>query len=713
MTTQLSIEIETAPGVWIDITDDVYQRDPVVISRGKGDQQSLAAPQRLTFTLDNRSGRYSPRNPLSDLYGKIGRNTPIRCEIDFSDGFHGEIADLPPLWDPSHSDHYIQVEANGILRRLGQGQPPVSTALRDFVIGADATHLASLAAYYPLSGGEETIYSQNLAPGKTGSFRGSGGAVFKYGVDMGAAWLGSGMELNATGDLPYMEGTGNATASNVALDFVFQSPALGVLDVQLWPTLDSIFNLRLNTSADAGTLQVSYYDDTVGTLNETATGVIAALQDTELHTCRFELNTAAGPNINYLVYIDGVLVDSGSNSLGQTLSRVPIFRFHYSRFTNQTVMNMAHLTLWADNTAANIPTATAFKDAAFCYAGETAVDRIIRICANWGVPIGTQGVAAESTVMGPQFSESRLAQIRDAEATDMGILFEERGSASLHYRSRTSMYNQSPQFTLNYKSGQVSPPLAPVDDDQATRNDVTATRREGGSARVAIDTGPLSTQDPPDGVGRYDDEVTVNVETDNQLAEIAGWVANIGTLDKARWPSVTVNLSAPPITADADLVSAIKDANIGDRFVISGMQEAFINDDVSLIIVGYTETINPFVHTITFNCMPAEPYEVFVVDDPGSRISSGETSLVNATMTATTTSMSVLSADAVTLWTTSGGQMPISIMVAGEEMTVTAITGTTPGSAQTFTVTRSVNGVVKTHASGEIVRLKRRAVLAL
>lgn len=708
MTNQVTVEIETAAGVWTDITSDVRVASGISISRGKSDEQSQAGPQRMSFTLDNRDGKYSPRNPSSVLYGKIGRNTPVRCKIDDAafTRFYGDIPGIAPTWNEKHSNNFIQVDAYGILRRLGQGQPAVSNALKDWVLAQ-----STLAAYYPLSGGEQTIYSQNIAPGKTGSFRGFNGPLFTYGVEM-SSWLGTGMELNDAPAPAYMEGTGGAVASNAAFDFVFQSSALGVLDLQLFPTLDSYWKVRLNTSGDAGTLQVSYYDDVNGLLTETATGVIPELQDTELHTCRFELQTVAGPNINYLVYIDGALVDSGTNSLGQTLQRVPLFRFNYDRFAPQTVMNMAHLTLWADNTAANMPAVADFHDAAMAYAGETAIDRITRVCDDGGIPILTSGTPSESMAMGTQFTETRLEQIRDCETTDMGILVEQRNAQGLLYLARTALYNQGSAFDLVYSAGQVFPPLEPVDDDQVTRNDVTATRRDGGSVRYTVDTGPLSTQDPPDGVGRYDTEVTVNVETDDQLDAVASWVASIGTLDKARWPSVTVNLNSPNIPEA--LADNIKDADIGDMFTITGMDAAFVYDDVNLIIVGYTENIDPFVHTITFNCMPAEPYEVFVAEDDGSRISSGETSELNASMTTTQTTMSVLSADATTLWTTAGGDMPISVMVGGEEIAVGAISGTTPGSAQTFSsLTRSVNGVVKTHEVDEIVRLKRDGVVAL
>jgi hypothetical protein len=700
MTNQMTMEILTSTGpiVWTDISDDVYQRDPLTITRGKSDEQSQAAPQRMSFTLDNRDGRYSPRNPLSPLFGKIGRNTPIRCKIDngTSQRFYGEISSFPPRWDEGHADNYVPIEAYGVLRRLGQGQPPLSNALRDWVL-----QQPTLAAYYPLSGGEDTKYSQNIAPGKTGSFFGSGGAAFTYGVDMGAAWLGTGMQVNATGDVPYLQGVGNAMGSNAALDFTFSSLAMGVLDVQLWPTSDSYWNLRLNTSADACTAQVWYYDDTAGILAETATGVITELRDTELHTCRFELDTVAGPNVSYKVYIDGVQIDTGTNSLGQTLARVPFFRFHYSRFVNQTYVNLAHLVLWADNTAANIPLVQDYTAAAFAYAGEFALDRIFRVAADGDVFVDVFGNSDESSTMGPQFTESRLDQIRDCETTDMGILTDSRVDTfvvpTLNYIARSGMYNQSTWFTLNYNAGQVVAPLEPIDDDQTTRNDVTATRREGGSARYAIDTGPLSTQDPPHGVGHYDTEVTVNVQTDGQLLGIASWVANFGTLDKARWPSVTVNLNAPGM--NSILRAKILSADIGKQFTITGMQKAFIYDDVSLVIVGYTEVIDPFVHTITFNCMPAEP---FMVAEYGTARYDADGSTVTSNITATATSLSATKSG-TTLWTTDPTAFPFDIRVGGERMTVTNITGST--SPQTMTVVRSKNSVVKAQTSGTAIAL--------
>jgi hypothetical protein len=53
------------------------------------------------------------------------------------------------------------------------------------------------------------------------------------------------------------------------------------------------------------------------------------------------------------------------------------------------------------------------------------------------------------------------------------------------------------------------------------------------------------------------------------------------------------------------------------------------------------------------------------------------------------------------LWTTTG--TPFDINLDGERCTVTAVSGAS--SPQTFTVTRSVNGVSKAHAVGATVAL--------
>ncbi|MFO7401321.1 MAG: hypothetical protein C0P63_018360, partial [Actinomycetales bacterium] len=87
-----------------------------------------------------------------------------------------------------------------------------------------------------------------------------------------------------------------------------------------------------------------------------------------------------------------------------------------------------------------------------------------------------------------------------------------------------------------------------------------------------------------------------------------------------------------------------------------------------------------------------------------------EYSTLSSSMSVNATSMSV-STSVGPLWTTALGDFPLDVMVGGERMRVTRITGTS--SPQTFTVTRSINGIKKSHSPGEPVTLFKPAIRAL
>lgn len=76
-------------GAWNDISADVRVNPGITINRGRRDWAGHADPSTANLALNlgasnvavGVSGRYSPRNPRSDLHGLIGRNTPLRTRI--------------------------------------------------------------------------------------------------------------------------------------------------------------------------------------------------------------------------------------------------------------------------------------------------------------------------------------------------------------------------------------------------------------------------------------------------------------------------------------------------------------------------------------------------------------------------------------------------------------------------------------------------------
>ena len=135
----VSVEIYLGESLgWVDITDYVFVRDGgISISRGFRDESIRPEPSSVTMTLNNRDGRFSPRNPTGPYYGLIGRNTPIRVSvaldaIDPADQvrFVGEVSEWPTRWDKSGWDVWTSITAQGVLRRLQQGAGPVRSPFR-------------------------------------------------------------------------------------------------------------------------------------------------------------------------------------------------------------------------------------------------------------------------------------------------------------------------------------------------------------------------------------------------------------------------------------------------------------------------------------------------------------------------------------------------------------------------------------------------------
>jgi hypothetical protein len=640
-----------------------------------------------------------------------------------------ECSSFPNRWDTSGNDAWVPIGAAGLLRRLGYGQEPASTGLRDWIMSRSPVP----TSYFPLSGAEGTQYSLNLGDIGTNSLKfypeaqGTIKPVYTYGKDFGTPYLGNAMELNATGDTADMRGDVVTSDDNFAFDFVFWSPFntvpgtndntnIGVLDIVVWSYDYDRWKLRLQDPANGGTLQVTWYDGTGGSTAFPVTAAIPALLDNEIHTCRFEAHsTGGGTTQTYVVYIDGVQVDTGVQATGRDINGVWLYQLFYSRYTGQTVVNLGHLTLWSQPTWPNAPAVGDFHDAAMGYAGELAADRMVRIAGLGGIPLTIAGSNADTMPMGPQYSESKLSQLRDAEQADMGFLTEPRDRFGLVYRTRVSLINQTPALTLSYADGHLVRPFEPTDDDLLTKNDMTATRREGDSYRAQLLTGRLSVLDPPAGVGRYHDQAEFNVVTDALLSGIAAWLVNKGTVDQARYPSVTVDLG---ILAGVGLDAAARAIKVGDLLVIEELSELGVFDDVRLLVLGGHETISDgaYRHLITWNCAPYLGYEGSVyATSTSSGIARYDTggSQIDTAIGTLSPSLSVIPTPNAggTLWTTDAAAYPLDIMVGGERMTVTSAPGGT--SPQTLPVTRSVNGVVKAHAVGADVRLADPAYYSL
>lgn len=639
--------------------------------------------------------------------------------------FHGEITSLPPRWDTSGNDAFVPIVAKGLLRRNNQGTQPVNSGLKQYLMSTTPI------TYWPLDDGATATSG---APAANSTFRDSGFfkfppyVVITFGNGILADFMPASLRINDTvpaagGGFVLGHCTGSDTTPDaLAWEFVYRGLPV---DADTEPNMSAWFFDATIEGSTAGTydqwemrfrrggnddiqlvltLDTFAASPTVVTLADSA--ALEAITDGELHHVRLHL-VQSGANVDYAVYVDGAAVISGTRNT-HTLRRSRDVSVLYDRLATEDLLAFGHLIVWEN--AANIPAIAITSTAGLGFAGERAGVRFERLCGEVDVPFVSIGDLTDTLAMGLQYTDYFSNQLAEIEATDFGMIYEPRDALAIGYRTRATMYSQTPAATIVYSAHELDPPFEPVDDDQGVRNNIFAQRRDGSSYEVALTTGALSVNAPPAGVGRYKDEVAVNVQTDAMLPEVAGWLLVRGTVDEARYPQVRVRLESRHVTGNPTLAAALLNVDVGDRIVITAADAANIYDDISLIVYGYVEVINAFEHTLTFNCGPAFPFDnVLELDAAEARVDPDGGSTLNEDLDTTETGVDVASNGF--LWTTAGGDMPISIMVGGEEMTVSAISGAS--SPQTFTVTRSVNGVVKTHTTGAEVALKKPGLVAL
>lgn len=243
------------------------------------------------------------------------------------------------------------------------------------------------------------------------------------------------------------------------------------------------------------------------------------------------------------------------------------------------------------------------------YTLETAGARFQRLCTEEGIASELTGNASDTPQMGAQPQDRLLDILQQTEDLDGGLIYETRSYLGLGYRTRTSLSNQNPAITgiiADYAQAHLSQPFQPVADDQLIRNSVTVTRSGGSSVTATQATGPLSTQDPPNGVGLYTFALTVNAGADSQLSAVATRILGQGTVDDFRYPQVTFDLTR---AEDRELYAQLVTLPIGAYLEIANPPAFLTASAVSQVALGRSLDIAGFRFMVQLNCAPESPFE--------------------------------------------------------------------------------------------------------
>lgn len=608
--------------------------------------------------------------------------------------FHGEVTSWPPRWDITGEDVHVPIEASGVLRRLGRGGDVLGSAMyRGRIFDT-----AGLVAYWPL---QDAAGSTSLAPAL------SHGPMTIIGTPTLASFEGftasnpilvlNNAELR--GGAPTYADTGQSQVR-----WLMAVPSGGDVNDQSIVTFYTTGSVRRWEChyGTGGTLGLRSFDANGTQLFDT--GDIAFAVNGELLLVSVEL-TQNGTAIDYTLSTLEPGASSGLATSGtlaaNTVGRVGAIVVNPAGGLVNTAIG--HLSV--QNTVTTLFDLGAQLDG---WQGERAGRRIERLCSEEGVTFRALGDLDDTTRMGAQLPDTLMGLIRAAVTADDGMLFEPRDTLGLGYRARVSLYNQLARLALDYEAHELAEAPSPVDDDQAIVNDVTVTRQGGSSARAVQETGALSVLPPPDGVGRYPGgETTINVEYDLDLFEQAGWRLHLGTVDEARYPQIALNFAHESFAGDAAQTADGRALEVGDRVTVANPPDFLPPETISQLVQGYAEELGNYEQAITLNCSPESPYQVATFDGL-ARYMPFDT-VTNEALDTTETGVDIITPTGP-LWSTAASGF--DVLIGGERMTVSA-TGSATGTVQTLTVTRSVNGVVKSHASGAEVRLFQPAIYAL
>jgi hypothetical protein len=519
-----------------------------------------------------------------------------------NDRFIGEIADFIPIADISGSDRTVSVIASGALRRLQQGESPLLSPIYRGILRLEphaywpledesgATSLAALSANtVPMAYvGSPTLASYDgFAPNKSILVINNSrltGIVSKY-VNTGEIQVRFLIYFPASG-----------MANNDIVCSIATTGALARIDLQ-WLT--------------GGGLRLLGYDSD-GTVSHTG-GTLGF--DAIDKTWRISIELAQnGADVDWSLFAINPSSDQGGGSdtfAGVTMGRCTKVIFNPDRNIATTVA-IGHVTM---ETAINIYAFSAQAYELDAWNLERASSRIARLCKEEGFSSVFKR-DYDTSNMGPQTASSLVSLLRECESADNGILFEPRHIIGVSYIGRRALYSRPASIELDCAANELSQQLAPSYDDSTARNDVTISRSGGSSARYFVSA-----------TERYDESLTLNLYDDDSLAGHAEWRVHLGTVEGARFPRISVNRARSQIVGDATLDQQILDLDIGDRIDILNPGVWASYEDISLIIVGISEYISNFEHTIDFNCMPYEPYNVGVYDDTASRYDTEGTTL--------------------------------------------------------------------------------------
>jgi hypothetical protein len=438
-TTPLVVKIEFAfgadlaanPATWTyqDRTADWLADRDLAATVGRADATSKAQPGSLSFWLKNPTGDYTKGNPFSQFWPNIRKNTPCRVTLDPGTGHTRQYVMYVTKWLPRWTDNsggqpLVQVVAAGVRRRLSQGDTPLRSPLYR------AAAALSPLAHWSFEDDRDATSAGSVVPG-VGPLVVSSGTV-SFGVDGPAGAVAAADITNGvlTGRAP--AGVGTSWAAHAV--FRAHRPAPGNVIVQpmvSWSTVDGArWDVLIAEDPVTGASTIGYDAGVDGMgFNSLSIGTAVNCYDGNWHSVVFMVTRLTSTTCLFEMYVDDQYTSATRTRTFSPVGGVVEFPGRLN-FLGTDALNISHMALYD---TAIVP--TSLLQARTGYAGETAHDRIVRLCGEQGVAATVSANAI--TPMGAQKPDPFLGLLDDCQNADGGILLDGLNPGSRTWPGRT------------------------------------------------------------------------------------------------------------------------------------------------------------------------------------------------------------------------------------------------------------------------------------
>lgn len=596
-----------------------------------------------------------------------------------------QVPEWPVRWPgKTRADAEVAVAGAGLLRRLEADTSDVRSPL-DMQLSAQ-----NPAGYWRL---------EDASGATQGASAVSGGRPARindasFGGDDTLPGASTSLVLNTAGTSTVsgqvVVGPSTATGYNTLGFFKFETIPAGDRVMAVWTATGTVY--RWVITANAGGFIITGFDVN-GTAIVGPTGTQAySIDPTNWFALAVETVEDGGGDVDWAVQwheIGTTLFFAPFGSYTGTADRLTGFQW----FAVTDNMSVAHSWL-GENT---LPFVNAnFRKVANGFIDEEAAERLERIFGELNLSFARTPGA--STPMGRQKPAKRIDTIRNAESADSGLLYE--SGAGGGYIPLSARYNAPVTMELDWLQGHLDDSPEPTDDDQGLANQWIVSREDGASST------PVQNAESVARFGVYPDAATINIASDEELVQHAGWKAweHSGLL--LRWPRITLNL-----LRNRDLIPQWLSCGIGSRFTIANVPGQLAGEVIDLMITGYQQQLNTHKWIVELSCEPAAKYAVGVW---GTSRRDARTTTLDEDLDTSETSVSIKTELERETWETAGGYVVTvspSLTHAGEDMSVTSATSPSFSGGyyrQVLTVVRGAGpgGIVKAHADGDEVHVR-------